>query len=168
MKKIITALFIILAISLLFGCADTNTQVRTTVNFYYKTNPIDHISENGIITIEPRSVRTNALDYQILLEQYLEGAQSGNCISPFPAGTTLKSFSLNETSVSITLSPHLTMLSNADLTIACICIARTIFDLTGVDSVQISAQNNLINGQPDITITKSSIVMEDVVTSIGS
>lgn len=163
MKRFVALLFTILLPILICGCNNDHNLPRTTVNFYYKTEPLDHISKNGVFTVEIRNARANSDDYQYLLEQYLNGARSANCISPFPAGTTLKSISINDSSASVTLSPHLSMLSGSDLTIACICLARTIFDMTGVQSVQISAQNNLVNSEPYITITTNSFTMNDVV-----
>lgn len=167
MKKIQTTLCIVLMIFILIGCNSNHTSNRTVVNFYYRTEPVQHVSDSGIITVEARSTKASADDYQLLLEQYLNGAQTSGCVSPFPAGTSLKSFSVNDSGASVTLSPHLTLLSNADLSVACICLARTVFDMTGVQSVQISAQNNLLNGEQYITITDSNFVMEDIVTKIA-
>jgi len=127
--------------------------MRSPVNFYYKTDSIKYDSQQGVIAVEVRDAKSHADDYQHLLEQYLNGPRISGRISPFPAGTTLKVFNLNEASAQVILSPHLTILSDTELMIACVCLAKTLFDLTGVQSVQIGAQNNLLNGKQYVTIT---------------
>lgn len=157
----------LLAINL-SACSSSSQHVHSPVNFYYKTDSIKYDTPQGVITVEVRNAKSHANDYQYLLEQYLNGPRITGRISPFPAGTTLKEFNLNETSAQVILSPHLTILSDSELMIACVCLAKTLFDLTGVHSVQIGAQNNLLNGEKYVTITIDNFSLwNDDITSVN-
>lgn len=160
--KQLTYVVTILFIVSLYGCTPKNSYTRSVANFYYKTQPVEYLSENGVISVEERTITTSPTDYFALLEQYLNGARSSTCISPFPAGTTVKDFSINGSVAAIQLSPHLTILTDSELTIACICLAKTIFDMAEVHTVQISAQNSLINNEPYLAIERNDFVLTDV------
>lgn len=166
MKRCFSFILLLILLITVCGCDSNQSNLRTPVNFYYRTQTVDYRSESGVISVEVRNARGHADDHQYLLEQYLNGARSSNCTSPFPAGTTLKEFNVNETHATVMLSPHLTLLTGSELMIACVCLARTIFDMTGVQSVQISAQNSLINDQPYITITENSFILWDTYTDL--
>ncbi len=159
MKQI---LCIILAAFVLFaGCAKQSGEQYNSVNFYYKTDPIDYESDSGIISTETRLVSGAVDNYTELLRQYLNGARKRNCISPFPAGTTLESFSMDDSIATVTLSSHLSLLTDHELMIACICMARTVFDLTDVQAVHIRSLNNYLDGKPYIEISQDSYVLFD-------
>ncbi len=153
MKRLLYSLLGVILAICISACSSGSQHMRSPVNFYYKTDSVQYDSQQGVITAEVRDAKSHANDYQYLLEQYLNGPRIAGRISPFPAGTTLKEFSLNDASAQVILSPHLTMLSDSELIIACVCLARTLFDLTGVQSVQIGAQNNLLKGEQYVTIT---------------
>lgn len=165
MKYLIHIITILFVVSLC-GCAPKNSYTRSVVYFYYKTQPVEYMSENGVISVEERTITTPPTDYFTLLEQYLNGARSSTCVSPFPAGTTIKDFSINGSVAAIQLSPHLTILTGSDLTVACVCLAKTIFDMADVQAVQISAQNSLINNEPYLTIERNDFVLTDVTTEM--
>lgn len=160
MKRII-CLFLAFCFMLLTGCTQKSDKQYTSVNFYYRTDPINYESEEGIITVEARRINGPADDYSDLLMQYLNGARKRECISPFPAGTTLEEFSLNDTEAVVVLSSHLSLLTDYELMIACVCLAKTVFDFSDVQSVRISSLNNYLNGEPYIVIDKDSYVMWD-------
>ena len=153
MKRLLCILLSFSICCALSACNPDSQHMGNPVNFYYRADDISFDSPQGVIIVEVRDAKSNSNDYQYLIEQYLNGPRTGGRISPFPAGTTLKEFNLNETSAQIILSPHITMLTDAELMIACVCLARTLFDLTGVQSVQIGAHNNLLNGEQYVTIT---------------
>lgn len=60
--------------------------------------------------------------------------------SPFPAGVTLRSWSLEDGRLSLDLSEQYGGLSGVDLTVADYCIALTLCQLEGVDSVSITVE----------------------------
>ena len=162
MKKIVSIILVVVLSMSLAACNKQDEAMISPVTFYYRTREIDYYSENGVIATEVIDVKGNIGDYAYILEQYLNGARSSNCTLPFPAGTTLIDCDVSQTLAQVTLSPHLTMLSDSELMIACICLARTLFDVSNVNSVQISAQNSMLNNSPYITINRDNFALWDI------
>lgn len=160
MKRYISVALAII-ILLISGCSEQDDSQYTAINFYYKTESISFDSDSGVITSESRQIRGNADDYNELLIQYLNGARKRGCVSPFPAGTTLEEFSLNETEAIVVLSSHLSLLTDYDLMVACVCLAKTVFDFTDVKTVQIRSLHNYLNGEPSIIIERDGYVQWD-------
>ena len=74
---------------------------------------------------------------------------------------------MNDT-VLIELSSHISLISGTELTIACVCLAKTVFQMTGMKAVRISAKGDLLDGQPFITISeKDFLLLDDWVYSDG-
>lgn len=161
MKRIIAFVLFLSVMFMLCACTKSNKQITTSVTYYYRTVEVDCGPDSGVITPEVREVSGIPDDYQQLMAQYLNGPRSNDCISPFPAGTTLEEFNLDSKKAQIKLSPHLALLSGAELMIACACLTKTVTQLTGVDSVQISADNGLLNDQEYITLTADSFAYFD-------
>lgn len=160
MKRII-CLFLAFGFLLLTGCTHENDTQYTSVNFYYKADPLNYESEDGVITVEVRRIYGAADDYTDLLVQYLNGARRRGCVSPFPAGTTLEEFNIVGTEAVVVLSSHLSLLTDYELMIACVCLARTVYDFSDVQSVRISSLHNYLNNEPYILIKKDSFIMWD-------
>ena len=112
-----------------------------------------------MIFAELREASGHIDEYRFLIEQYLNGPRSTECISPFPAGITLEEFELEANKAMLTLSPHITTLSGAELMFACVCLTKTVSELTGVRSVQIATVDGTINGNSSITLTPNSFVI---------
>ncbi len=164
MKKIFSLLLSVILIFCLCACKSDNTPARASVNFYYKTDPLELGTGTDVITLEVRNITRDADDHSYIIEQYLNGARKKGCICPFPPGTTLEGFSLDETSATVILSPHLVLLETHELMLACVCLAKTIFDMTGMKSVQIGAEDNLLDNKPYITITEGNYELWDTVS----
>lgn len=162
MKMIISIILVIVLGVSLVGCNKQDEVMISPVTFYYRTQEVDYYSENGVIATEIIDIKGNVGDYTYILEQYLNGARSSTCTLPFPAGTTLIDCDVSQTLAQVTLSPHLTMLSDSELMIACICLARTLFDVSNVNSVQISAQNSMLNNSPYIAINREDFALWDI------
>ena len=77
-----------------------------------------------------------------MLRRYFAGPQSETLNTFLPRGTELVSFYDFDGNVQIILSPQISQLSEAELTVACACITRTVIELTDATSVQISADDN--------------------------
>ena len=166
MRRIVCLLLAVILL-IMPGCSKEDKAQTATVRFYYKTNPIEFNSDSGVISVETRTLRQDQSDYYGILSQYLNGATTRNCISPFPAGTSLEEVSINDNDASVVLSSHLSLLTDYELSIACVCLARTVFDLADVQSVQISCLNNYLNGEPSITITRDGYVIDTDSTPVS-
>ncbi len=162
MKRLI-CIFLSLAILFIFcSCKSEETDIAEPINFYYRTVPVTYGADACIITAEVRDATGYSRDYVSLIEQYLNGPKKYTSISPFPAGTTLEEFSLNVNNAQILLSPHMAILSGSELMVACACLSKTVIELTGVTTVQISSENSLLNNQETITVTADSFAYLDM------
>lgn len=162
MKKLI-CIFLSLSLLLIFcSCKRQEQNIIKPVNFYYRTVPVAYGTGASIIKAEVREFTGYSNDYAYLIEQYLNGPRQYSIISPFPAGTTLEEFSLSGSKAQILLSPHMSVLSGSELMVACACLSKTVIELTGINAVQISIENGLINNQKSITVTADSFAYWDI------
>jgi spore germination protein GerM len=159
MKRIISAFLILFFLFSLSACKSDAENIRNPITYYYQSANTDYTSVNGMIVAELREASGHIDEYGFLIEQYLNGPRSTKCISPFPAGITLEEFELEANKAMLTLSPHITTLSGAELMFACVCLTKTVSELTGVRSVQIATVDGTINGNSSITLTPNSFVI---------
>jgi len=157
-------LLLLLPLLLLTACATEETNYQTPVNFYYIHNDVEFGTDSGVIKATVREGAGHREDYFYLISQYLNGPISYDCISPFPAGTTLEELYWDQNRVQIVLSPHITTLSGIDLTIACACLVRTVADIVGVDTVQIRSSSGLLNGEHVLILSSGSFEYLDHLT----
>ena len=157
MKKILS---ILLMIIVLFSCCscEKQSQAGNTVNFYYRAKEPSYGKDDGIYSIEVREINYEITDYQQIIEEYLRGARIDNCISPFPPGTTLVNLSDRNSRISIELSTHMALQSNADVIVCCACLSKTLFSLPDVREITFRIENREINGEESITFDKNSFV----------
>ena len=135
--------------------------MRVPINDYYRAKEIQYNSPNGVIRTEIRESFGHEEDYAYLVQQYLGGPISLDCISPFPAGTTLEHIDFLKDKVLITLSSHISLLSGAELTVACTCLAQTLLEMTGMKEVRISSKDDLLDGKEYISIAADDVAFTD-------
>lgn len=153
---------ILLSLALLItGCNKSHTTATNSVRYYYINHEVEFGSESGIIVPTVREIEGSADDYFNLVSQYLNGPTSYDCISPFPAGTTLEELNWDQNRVQIVLSPQITTLSGLDLMVACACLTKTVTELTGINTVQIRSSGGLLNGEQVITLNSDSFMLSD-------
>lgn len=161
MKRYICIILAIATLMLICSCTSESDEIKNPVTYYYQSAKIDYNSPDGVVKAEIRDSRGHVNDFRYLIEQYLNGPRNYECFSPFPAGTTLEEFDMDEQRVSLILSSHMTTLSGAELMFACACMTKTVIVMTGVTSVQIGTINGTLNGQETITMTADSFVLID-------
>lgn len=162
MKKIICLLLALVAVFTLFGCKNKTSEIKQPVKYYYRTVPTQYGSDASIITAEVRESFGYTNDYQYLIGQYLNGPKTYDCISPFPAGTTTEEFTMSGNKVEIMLSTHMSILSGSELMLACACLTKTVCEMTGVTTVQISSDGGMLNNEESITLTADSFTYLDL------
>lgn len=165
--KLVRCIFIIALLSfILTGCAEKR-QSGNAVRFYYCATESSYGAETGLFSVEERRVTYDPNEYQKLIEEYLNGAKSTGCTSPFPGGTTLTDFSIYNGNAAITLSPHMALQSQANVITCCACLCQTLFALPDIDSVAISIDGAQINGEDELTFQKDSFkIFDDASESI--
>lgn len=150
----------ILLCFILSGCTG-DLQSGNAVAFYYRSTASDFGSETGLFAVEKRYVPYNPTEYEKLIEEYLKGAKSADCTSPFPGGTTLVDFTLRDGSATIVFSPHMALQSQADVITCCTCICKTLFTLGNIDMISIAIEGTQINGEEELTFQKDSLMIWD-------
>lgn len=161
MKRFLSPFLIVSLILFLYSCHQNPEITDKSVVYYYCKTEIEFGSNDGIIAHEIRDATGHINDYHYLVEQYLCGPVDKDLISPFPAGITLEELNVDSSKVQIMLSHHLSLLSGSELMTACACLAKTIAGMTGLQTIQISSENGLLNNMEIITITADSFVYSD-------
>lgn len=159
MKRIICFFLIITCLFLLCSCGLKNEPIQNPVTFYYRNPKTKFGTQANLIIGETRESKEHAEDYQYLIEQYLNGPITYDSTSPFPGGTTLAEFSMDASKAYIVLTSQITTLTGSELMVACACITKTVSEMTGVRSVQISTSNGTLDGKESITLTADSFVL---------
>lgn len=158
MKRCILLLIVLLFLS---ACNSESAEYEAPVNYYYIRNEVAFGTESGVMVKTVREAKGHLNDYSYLINEYLSGPTSYDCISPFPAGTTLEELHWDQNRIQIVLSPHIAMLSGSDLIVACSCLTQTVSDMTGINTVQIRAKEGLLNGEEVLTLTANSFICWD-------
>lgn len=147
---------------LLAGCASLKaTQKKEYINFYYLQSDFDSKEDSGIFWEQPHPAKAYN-DTKALLSSYLQGPSDTDCKSPFPEDTTLLSYKCQNDVAYLTLSNSFKSLSGYDLTIACSCIAKTVFGIEDVLAVQIRVKDGAIRGDElYITLREKDLILMD-------
>lgn len=162
MKKEL-CLLLCVTILLISGCKQRQTRITEDVVFYYMQNNQYYGSTTGVVASTVVEIPKEEFNYKNVLDVYIKGPTNYDCISPFPAGTTIEILEINRDKALLVLSPHFTTISNSSLTVALACLSRTVIELTGVKIVQIQIVDNLICGKRSITLTKDNFIYYDSV-----
>ncbi len=155
MKKTLCILLILILVLSQTACGKNDKQIVAPVNFYFPLANTAYGTQSGVIGVEQFDSKDHETDYSYLLRRYFEGPQSETLNTFLPKGTELISFYDFDGKVQIILSSQISQLSEADLTVACACITRTVMELTDADSVQISANDNSLG---DIEANRFTLV----------
>ena len=152
MKRILY-IFLLAIILLLSGCNKENEEMQYPVTFYYKVAEPSYDAGSKTIATEIRDQKYHKNDYEYILNEYLMGPREEGCVSPFPAGTTLDELLMGGTKVSVVLSGHFVYATPSEMMLACACLTKTVTELTGIKTVQISVTTGDINGEEYLRFT---------------
>lgn len=155
MKRFCVLLLLLSLMLSLCACAS-----ETSVTYYYVRDELEYQygTADGVMVGEIREAAGHVDDLRYLLILYFHGPLTDHLESPFPSGTALDEFSLEDGHLDIKLSGIVSMMKNPDLTLACACLARTCFDITDAESVTIRAESlNAVS----MTFTRDSWILVD-------
>ena len=162
MKRWTILLLILVFLVTAAGCAQKAPDTATPVTFYY---PADKTVYDGLTSMLHPEIREGAGyedDIAGLMNLYLKGPRLEELRSPFPRQITVHKYSSTSNTATLELSSEFAQLSGIDLTVACACIANTLFDLTQVDRVQIFANDAQLDGQTSITLERDDFLYADI------
>ena len=144
-----------------FGCTQTSPAPKLPVTFYYPAVETVYDGKAPVIHPEIRDGSGYEDNMEGLLNIYLKGPSSENLRSPFPRGVTVSRLTVTTAMVTLELNSEFARLSGIDLTMACVCIASTLFDLAPLERVQILAADSMLDGQTSITLDRNDILLLD-------
>ena len=158
MKRILCFLLSASLMIALSGCiAYAQPRYEDPVRFFYRSADVAYQDPAGVIQAETRDAAQNRRNSEQLLRMYLEGPESQELRSPFPAGTKLVQFDLNGESAQIMLSFSGTEPKGIDLSIAFACLTKTCLEIAPVKSVTITLENSTVS----VTMDADSIILHD-------
>lgn len=164
MKRMIAIVMIILLIGSACGCGRGN-DIRTPVNFYYCTDPVDYNTVNGVISPEVREGDGYDKDLKALLDLYLQGPVTDGLRSPFPSGVFVESITEENAIISICVNRSFSQLTGYHLTLACASLSMTIFDLHECETVRITVSDALLDGSEYIEMQRHDLLLLDEYTT---
>lgn len=161
MRKIIC---ICLTLLMLSGCASTpSAPGEEGVKFYYRNPDEDaaYFSETGIMAAEERSIQWEQQSISGLMEVYLQGPVSAELDSPFPEGLQLLESEIQSDQITLIFDDSLATLSAIGLRIAAGCIARTLWEYGGYETVIFKTQSQLLDGEESLVMHPAKLVLYD-------
>lgn len=160
MKKILCITLSLILLLSLCGCLSQEA-LQAPVEFFYLRTSFAYGTNDGVITSELRESAGHMNDLRYMLLLYLQGPLDTNLSSPFPAGCRIIDIEESGDELTITLNANFTALQDMDLSLACVCLARTCMSLTDVQTVHIAASSADEDAAVSITIEKDSLLLED-------
>lgn len=165
MKQKQSIIIILALLSLLFslcGCGrSSEPEMVMPTAFYYHNNLDAKEDFNNVFVAEIREGVQYQNDYILLINSYFAGPELENLVNPFPADLEAVSLRIEADTAYIVLSDQIAKLNSVDLTMACSCLSFTLFELTQCNYVRISAENDLLNNQDAILLSRESMFLLD-------
>lgn len=158
MKRILSFVFTIFIIISLVGCSSSSFD---PVTFYYcrKSDAYQYFEADGVITSEERDLTGHGNDLQYLVALYLAGPLDEDLISPFPRKTRLLEAENDPNSVQIELTDLGSSMTDAEFSLAAVCLAKTCISFADVTEATIRS------GARTITINEKNVILADIATT---
>lgn len=165
MKRYSISILIVLLLFSFCGCKQKGTDFVEPVTFYYCNDIVSNeISSNDFYNVFVGETHEGAgyiNNLQALLALYLQGPADEALITPFPDDLQILSIHEENLHIALIVSNDFASLTGLDLTIACTCLSMTVMELTGCNSVLISAESTLLDENDSITMTRDILVFSD-------
>ena len=159
MKRFISLILSLFLLISFCGCNDKKDSFEDPVQFYYRSSIISYNSEISVIRGETQE--GSGYDLVGLINKYLQGPITDECLSPFPAGITVLSIETSQGKTYISLNKPFADLSGIALSLACACLSKTVMELTESSVVEISVPNSHLSGNASIIMDAQTILLLD-------
>lgn len=159
MKKVRLTAAGLSAALLLGGCGPLSQQPDNTTDYqvYYRSS---EDANGAAVDTEICTIPDDANTVSVLLDRLLQQPYESGQSSPFPDGTEVRSWSLENGVLSLDFSEQYGGLSGIDLTLANYCLALTLCQVDSVEAVQVTVEGETLPFQ-----TTSQLRTEDVILS---
>ena len=162
MKKMTALLLCITILLCVCGCKKEKPALIAPVSFYYRTTDMTYDGTTTVIGVEQRESAGFDGNTLLMLNAYFNGPTSPGLTSPFPRALKAIDYSDFGATALVEISSDISQLSGIDLSIACACIARTVFELNEkIERVQIFSSGPYLDGSNSITIARNDIILSD-------
>lgn len=161
MRKIFIMLLCATLLFSLCACKQNQSNIQVPVNFYYCRDEIAYNTSDAVIAAEIHEGIGFGADPDKMLRSYLEGPDSNSLVSVISAETELVSVQIVDDTAYVTFSDDFSQLSGVKLTTACSCVTLTLNAFSGVNSVHVSAETELLDNKEEIIINTSDIILLD-------
>lgn len=159
MKRIIIIIVCICLTLSQAGCGRDST--RSLVQFYYYRTDAAYGVDDGVLVPEVRELTAAQDDLTPALELYLRGPETAGLECPIPAGTRVLSWSRSGDALQLHFDESLAMLTGIELTVAAGCLARTFLEMTGAETLVLTADGALLDGNTAMTLPLSGLALYD-------
>lgn len=160
MRRILVVLLTAVTVFASVGCAQHLSRDESAT-FYYKRAHLSFNAAESVITYELRDVQGLRGNNTDILNVYLDGPKASELINVFPEKCEVLLLSVSEEVASIYLSRTFGELKGAQLTVACVCLARTVMELTGAKTVRISAKDVPLAGEQYLEFDEENVLFYD-------
>ena len=148
---------ILLCLSLLLSACGAQTAPSQDV-FYYPKAESDRLP--GVFGTEPRLFPEDA-SISELLDLYCAGPESAELESLLPPGTAIRSWDLRDGILRLDFNAGLSQLSGIELTVTAACMARTFLERFGAQTLVLTAEGSLLNGETSMRMSLSDLNLRD-------
>ena len=158
--KRLTAILLMIALSAgLFGC--TAQELRSPTSFYYYRSDPVFAGTDGVISPELRVLAGTEDDLDAILELYFRGPNSRELENLIPESCPVPQWTIDGDTLHLHFSQELADLSGVELTLASACLTRTFLELTHCQTLILTAEGRLLNGEASMTLTLESLNLRD-------
>ena len=161
MKRYISLLLAIVLLISFWGCDKRSDDFERPATFYYPQAQSSLDLSESMFRGEIRETAHCNGKLEEILNIYLSGPTTDNCVSPFPANLFTLSVVQKESTVTVTLSNAFSQLEGFDLSIASICISMTLFELVDCEEVVLRTNGDSLSDKNAIVISKDSLYLSD-------
>ena len=161
MKRIMAFALAVILLTSFCGCAVKDDKEGKWMAFYYCRGDMSSHVPSGVLTREMRQIPEGQTDPEKILELYLQGPRMQELKNVFPPNCRLVSLTVEEELTEVCLSREIGQLEGMDLTIACACLAKTLMEFNGTQTLRIRGQNMVLAGQEYIEMRYGDLIMDD-------
>lgn len=160
MKRLILWLLVFLVVFPMAGCKKTE-EIQDPVRFYYRRANIEFGGEDSVVAAETRDAYGLREDLQGLLQLYISGPETETLVNVFPKSVAVMSVLVEDTTAVVQMNRSFAQLGGIQMSVACVCLSKTVMEITGVETVRIYVEKATLAGEQYLEFDKDTVLLED-------
>lgn len=153
---------LIICMTLLFSLTACSPKpLEEPASFYYLRSTTVFQGSDGVTAPEERELAGISGDLNAIVELYCAGPVTSDLESPLPHDARVLSHTLKDGVLTLNFNRSLANLEDIDLTLAAGCLVRTFLPLTGADTLVLTAEGALLNGQSAMNLCLADLQIRD-------